>query len=96
MKKSLVVLYLLLFIVSSCTQIQAAQGKFTGGLKHSIPEWFKQSFMDIHEDVEEATENNKHLMIFMTLKFCPYCTKMLKDNFVKDAKLQGYIQKNFV
>lgn len=95
MKKSLVLLYLSLFFISSLTQVQAEQGKFTGGSAHSMPEWFKQSFMDINEDVEEATEENKHLMMFMTLKFCPYCTKMLNDSFVKDAELQPYIEKNF-
>ena len=95
MKKSLVLLYLLFCVVGGLTQAQAAQGKFTGGSAHSMPEWFKQSFMDINEDVEEATEENKHLMMFMTLKFCPYCTKMLNDSFVTGAKLQPYIQKNF-
>lgn len=70
-------------------------GKVTGGSDHTMPEWFKQSFLDIPEDVEEAKDSGKHVMIFLSLKFCPYCTKMLKENFAKGAKLQPYIQKNF-
>jgi len=34
-------------------------------------------------------------MLFMTLKFCPYCTKMLNNNFIEGAKLQPYIKDNF-
>lgn len=71
------------------------KGKFTGGLNHDMPEWFKESFLDIAEDVEEAKDENKHVILFMTLKFCPYCTKMLNNNFVEGAKNQKYIQDNF-
>ena len=86
----------LIFIMSLVfTTLNASQGKFTGGSDHSMPEWFKESFMDMSEDVEEAKEEDKHVMLFMTLKFCPYCTKMLKNNFVEGAKLQPYIQENF-
>ena len=60
-----------------------------------MPEWFKESFMDMQEDIDEAKDENKHVMLFMTLKFCPYCTKMLKNNFIEGAKLQPYIRENF-
>lgn len=82
----------LIFFVSSA---HAAKGKFTGGLNHEMPEWFKESFLDVAEDVEEAKESDKHVILFMTLKFCPYCTKMLNKNFVVGAKNQKYIQENF-
>lgn len=73
----------------------AEKGKMTGGSGHDIPSWFKQSFLDISEDVEEAKEEDKHLILFMTLDFCPYCTKMINDHFVVGAKNQKYIQDNF-
>ena len=94
-KVSSPVLAILLMVFLAFSSLNATQGKFTGGSDHSIPEWFKQSFLEINEDIDEATENNKHLMLFMTLKFCPYCTKMLETNFVEGAKLQPYIKKNF-
>ncbi len=78
------------------TNVNAQEkGKFTGGQNHEMPEWFKESFLDIAEDVEEAKEEDKHVILFMTLKFCPYCTKMLNDNFIEGAKNQKYIQENF-
>jgi len=96
LKNNSLKMFNLIFIISLLfTTLNASQGKFTGGSPHNMPEWFKESFMDMSEDVEEAKEENKHVMLFMTLKFCPYCTKMLKNNFVEGAKLQPYIQENF-
>ena len=45
------------------------------------PDWFKVSFLDLHEDIDEATENNKRLMLFFFQDGCPYCKKLLEDNF---------------
>ncbi len=75
--------------------LQASQGKLTGGSQHEMPNWFKESFLDLQEDVEEAKDSNKHVILFMSLDFCPYCTKMLHDNFEKGAKNQKYIEDNF-
>lgn len=72
-----------------------AEGKIVGGKMHEIPSWFKQSFYDINEDVSEAMENNKHYMLFMDLEGCPYCTKMLKENFMADGGNKEFIQKYF-
>lgn len=94
-KNSLKILNYIFLVTLLFTTLNASQGKFTGGSDHSMPEWFKESFMDMSEDVEEAKEENKHVMLFMTLKFCPYCTKMLNSNFVEGSKLQAYIQENF-
>jgi len=96
MQKNSLKIFNFIFILSVLfTTLNASQGKFTGGSAHSMPEWFKDSFMDISEDVEEAKEENKHVMLFMTLNFCPYCTKMLNNNFKEGSKLQPYIQENF-
>jgi predicted bacteriocin transport accessory protein len=85
-----------IFLISLLfTTLNASQGKFTGGSTHSMPEWFKDSFLEMSDDVEEANESNKHVILFMTLKFCPYCTKMLKNNFSEGSKLQPYIKENF-
>ena len=70
----------------------AKRGKIVGGLAHEIPEWFKDSFLDIREDAREAADENKHLILFMSLNGCPYCTKMLDEVFEGDKE---YIQKHF-
>jgi thioredoxin-related protein len=92
--RGLKALSIIFTILLTFTSLNGA-GKVTGGSDHAMPNWFKQSFLDMNEDVTEAKDNGKHVMLFMSLKFCPYCTKMLKENFEKGAKLQPYIQKNF-
>ncbi len=93
-KKSLHILSVFVVSLFLATNLQAA-GKVTGGSPHEFPGWFKQSFLDFAEDVEEAKDEDKHVMLFMSLSFCPYCTKMLNENFEEGAKLQPYIQDNF-
>jgi thioredoxin-related protein len=89
--KVLGVVFAILLMVAN---LQGA-GKVTGGSEHGMPDWFKASFLDMNEDVEEAKDEDKHVILFMSLQFCPYCTKMLNENFVTEAKLQPYIQENF-
>ena len=66
----------LMFLVFSIfsfmfTHLNANEGKLSGGSMHEVPEWFKESFLDISEDISEADANNKHFMIFMDLEGCP-------------------------
>jgi len=45
------------------------------------PQWFKTSFLDLEEDIAEAKESGKRLMIFFYQDGCPYCKKLIQDNF---------------
>ena len=45
------------------------------------PDWFKQSFLDLREDVAEARASNKRLMVYFYQDGCPYCARLLRDNF---------------
>lgn len=90
----------LMFLVFSIfgfmfTNLNANEGKLSGGSMHEVPEWFKESFLDISEDVSEADANNKHFMIFMDLEGCPYCSKMLNENFIAQNKTSEFIKKYF-
>jgi len=61
------------------------EGELTQGMVnpgyHEQPSWFKNSFLDINEDIQEASEAGKRLMIFFYQDGCPYCKKLLEDNF---------------
>ncbi|MDH5181895.1 MAG: thioredoxin fold domain-containing protein [Gammaproteobacteria bacterium] len=48
---------------------------------HDTPAWFKQSFLDISEDIEEANRRNRRLLLYFYQDGCPYCAKLLQDNF---------------
>lgn len=73
---------------------QAGQGKILGEDSYTIPGWFKNSFLEIQEDIKEADENNRHVMLFMHIDRCPYCTRMLEENF-RSGEMQQFIEKNF-
>ncbi len=48
---------------------------------HEQPTWFKNSFLDINEDIAEAKANGKRLMLYFYQDGCPYCKKLFEDNF---------------
>ncbi len=59
---------------------------FTGGFAQAAgedetPSWFKESFLDLREDIAEATKAGRRLMVYFYQDGCPYCGKLLRDNF---------------
>lgn len=57
------------------------------------PDWFKVSFLDLFEDIEDAADNNRRLMVYYYQDGCPYCKKLLQENFSQRAiseKTQKY------
>jgi len=45
------------------------------------PDWFKVSFLDLYEDVADAAAHDRRLMLFFYQDGCPYCKKLIEDNF---------------
>lgn len=59
------------------------------------PAWFKLSFLDLAEDLEEAINGGKKgIMVYFGQKYCAYCKKLLEGNFSK-LDILAYTQKNF-
>jgi thioredoxin-related protein len=83
-------------VIFSISTLQAStQGKVTGASMHKVPDWFKESFLEIDEDIAEAKENGKHIILFLDLQGCPYCTKMLDTSFFANNDTSKFIQKHF-
>ena len=60
-----------------------------------LPDWFKLSFLDIKEDIEEAKESGKKgLMLYFGMSKCPYCKALIENNFGRED-IAKYTQKNF-
>jgi thioredoxin-related protein len=45
------------------------------------PDWFANSFLDIREDLGEAANAGKRVMLYFYQDGCPYCQKLLDINF---------------
>lgn len=69
-------------------------GKVIGVWDVEHPAWFKQSFLEIAEDAAEAGAENKHVLLYFHLKDCPYCAKMVEENFINSSYSQ-FLQDNF-
>ncbi len=57
------------------------RGIFSGAKTTETPEWFKESFLDFEQDIDEATANGKRLMLYFHQEGCPYCNALIEHNF---------------
>lgn len=71
------------------------RGEFKGANFFEMPPWFKQSFLDVSADVEEAAESGKRLMLYFHQNGCPYCAKLVNDNFTESKEVIEYMGKHF-
>lgn len=87
-KLALVAFLFIIFAFPRCL-VAAGETELTPALENpgheQLPDWFKVSFLDLYEDVAEAAENNKRVMVFFIQDGCPYCKKLLEDNFGQRA-----------
>ncbi|HEC29350.1 MAG TPA: redoxin domain-containing protein [Gammaproteobacteria bacterium] len=72
---------------------QLSEGMVNPGF-HNKPDWFKLSLMELQDDVTEAAKEGKRVILFFYQDGCPYCAKLLKDNFT-DKNIVRKIRKNF-
>src|SRR5215475_964423 len=57
--------------------------------------WFSQSFLDLKEDLAEATSTGRRLVIFWEQRGCPYCRELHRVNLA-DEEIASYISANFL
>lgn len=49
------------------------------------PAWFKLSFLDLRADVREAAAAGRRVLLYFYQDGCPYCKKLVEDNFGQRA-----------
>jgi thioredoxin-related protein len=60
----------------------------------SFPDWFKLSFLDLREDLEEAGKEGKNgIIVYFGQKYCAYCKQFLQDLGKED--IRAYMQERF-
>lgn len=98
MKYVAIIITLLSLSVQSGAASKAHPTELDSGLVnpgyHEKPIWFKDSFLDIREDVEEALEQDKRIILYFYQDGCPYCAKLLNDNF-GNREISEKTQKHF-
>lgn len=56
-------------------------GVYRGAKTATHPTWFKESFLDLEEDINDASDKNKRLVVYFWQPGCPYCSQLWEDNF---------------
>jgi thioredoxin-related protein len=93
--RSLILLFSLLFLQPSLAIEPIKKAEFLGSkVVDELPNWFKATFMDFSEDLEEASDEGRHVMIYFHQDGCPYCAKLVEDNF-HNEKLVSKLQQDF-
>ncbi len=61
----------------------------------TLPNWFKLSFLELRDDLDEAVASGKHgLIVYFGQKKCPYCKAHLENNW-GDPYITAYTRKYF-
>ena len=58
-------------------------GAFLGAADTEHPGWFKESFLDFEEDIEEAATEGRRLALYFWQAGCPYCNALIEHNFAQ-------------
>ena len=70
------------------------EGQFKGAQTATHPSWFKESFLDLEEDIEDAKQSGKRLVVYFWQPGCPYCTQLWKENFAQQ-EIVDFFRSNF-
>ena len=89
-----VVLIAMLLPFAAWTGAAGTPGRLKGGEAYALPQWFKPSFLDFRIDLDEARRRGRHVLVFLHLDDCPYCARMLKENFVSGDS-RDFAQRHF-
>jgi len=84
----ILLLYVLVSATLICSTVNAEEtdkshGNFEGAMDTVYPDWFKLSFMELEEDVAEAAEEGKRLMLLFHQDGCPYCNVFVERNLAQ-------------
>ncbi len=58
------------------------------------PAWFKNSFLDLREDLAEAKKSGKRLLLYFHQDGCPYCKELIQVNFA-DKAIADHTRRHF-
>jgi thioredoxin-related protein len=90
-------IYLLILFAILITPVNAAaddKGILTGGQVYNLPDWFKHGFLEFDLEVSDAKESGKQVIAFLHLDECPYCVRMLDENF-RSGETRALLENNF-
>jgi thioredoxin-related protein len=91
-------LFVLLFAAFSLhaaeADVPARMGAYYGAKATEYPAWFKDSFLNLKEDIDEARQNGKRVILMFTQNGCPYCSALVERN-LSQRELEATMKEKF-
>lgn len=72
----------------------AKTGTYYGGKAADYPDWFKNSFLNLKEDIAEAHKSGKRVMLMFTQDNCPYCAALVDRN-LSQRQIEATLKEKF-
>ena len=86
---------LTLAVISTALFAHAAQSAEVGDNGLHLQPFFADTFLEMGEDLAEATAEGKDLMVLFEQNGCPYCAEMHAVNFERE-EIVSYLEENFM
>lgn len=89
-------LSLVFVLAGSILAAHAAEtkGQFFGGKPTEYPAWFKESFLNLKDDIADAKAANKRVVIIFHQDSCPYCNALVERNLAQ-KDIEDLMRKSF-
>jgi thioredoxin-related protein len=81
-------------VTPAASSIAVEKGLFIGAKEAVHPSWFKASFLDFSEDIDEASAQGKRLALYFWQDGCPYCNQLWEHNMAVD-NIETKFRDNF-
>ena len=80
--------------VASVKPAAVKPGIYYGAKTAEYPAWFKDSFLNLKEDIAEAQKNGKRVMLMFTQDNCPYCSALVDRN-LSQRQIEATLKEKF-
>ena len=81
-------------LLAGNAQAEEKEGKFYGAAETEYPAWFKDSFLDLRDDLAEADKAGRRLVVLFVQNGCPYCHALIERNLAQ-KDIEQTMRKNF-
>jgi thioredoxin-related protein len=69
-------------------------GTYYGAKTTEYPAWFKDSFLHLKEDIDEARQSGKRVILMFTQDGCPYCSALVERN-LSQREIEATMKEKF-
>ncbi|MBI1423659.1 MAG: thioredoxin fold domain-containing protein [Gammaproteobacteria bacterium] len=83
-----------IFLFAGNATAEEKEGKFLGAAETEYPAWFKDSFLDLREDLADADKAGRRMVVLFVQNGCPYCHALIERNLAQ-KDIEQVMRKNF-